>query len=268
MIFRDNDLLADLADATSAFADLERPTATEWESYWRRNPIRAITTASRGDPPWFEDVDGRLVPQVSVDENLGDAFQAMVREITEYRLHRYLARQAARRVGEVRKPIEDGVEVDATFSVETTGRTPTSVVIMSAGGSDNTGYVRGFDLVLQRLAGIGARLVDAYIETKATVALPIADRRLDPGEDCSYPVPLAPGVHLEDMRRAMLRSMSRVGRAPDARGGGNQRKRTRLVIDVPEGWSAVALADSLAQGRDPDATLTSPQPESSVRARS
>ncbi|NLE79673.1 MAG: DEAD/DEAH box helicase family protein [Rhodococcus sp.] len=254
MIFRDNDLLADLADASASFADLQRPTTAEWESYWRRNPIRAITTASRGQEPWFDEIDGRLTPRLALDESLTGAFETMVREITEYRLHRYLAAQAARRVGEVRQPTEGGVDVDATFSVETTGTVPTSVVIMAAGGTKgtedarNTEYVRGFDLVLQRLAGIGAQLVDAYVDSQRTAGLTVADRRLDLGDGVTYPVPLAAGTDLEAARKSMLRSMMQVGRGPASKGGGNARKRMRLIIHVPPQWSAAALADALAHG--------------------
>lgn len=96
------------------------------------------------------------MPRLAIDESLGETFEAMVREIAEYRLHRCLAAQAARRLGEIRRPTEHGVEVDATFSVETTGTTPTSVVVMAAGGTRgtkdarNTDYVLGLDLVLPR----------------------------------------------------------------------------------------------------------------------
>ena len=76
LAFRDKDPLADLADASSFFANLERPTTTKWESYWRRNPIRAITTATRGEAPWFEEIDGRRGPRVAVDEHLGETLDA------------------------------------------------------------------------------------------------------------------------------------------------------------------------------------------------
>ncbi len=181
-------------------------------------------------------------------------FEAMVREITEYRLHRYLTSQAAKRVGEVRKPTGDGVDVDATFAVETTGTVPTSVVIESAGGTTgskdarNTEYVRGLDLVLQRLTGIGAQLLDAYIDTRRTGGLAVADRRLDPGDELQYPIALAAGLDLESMRRSMLRSMTRAGRTAGSKGGGNARKRMRLIVDVPARWTAASLADALADG--------------------
>ncbi|MCB0968133.1 MAG: DEAD/DEAH box helicase family protein, partial [Ilumatobacter sp.] len=254
LIYRDVDLVADVADAGSAFTDLARPTVAEWEAYWRKNPINAITTPTRGDDPWFDVVDGELHAKVPIDPGLAAAVNAMVSEIVEYRLYRYLTSQKSRRVGEVRKPVDAGREVDATFTVETTGVTPTSVVIESAGGSAgsdfarNTEYVAGFDLVLSRLAGLGAQLLDCYIDTRNTADLSVADRRLDPGDGFTYPVPLAAGVDIVEMRKSLLRSMSKVGRSPTSKGGGNARKRCRLVVAVPAKWTASSLADAIADG--------------------
>ncbi len=254
LIYRDVDLVADTADAGSAFEDLTRPTVSEWEVYWRKNPINAITTPTRGEDPWFEVSDGNLRARVPDETDLDDTINSLVSEIVEYRLYRYLASQRTRRIGEVRKPIENGREVDATFVVETTGVTPTSVVIESAGGTAgsegarNTEYVRGFDLVLSRLAGLGAQLLDCYIDTRTTANLTVADRRLHPGDGLTYPVPLAAGVNLLNMRKSLLRSMSRAGRTSASKGGGNARKRCRLVVAVPTRWTASDLADALSSG--------------------
>lgn len=66
----------------------------------------------------------------------------------------------------------------------------------------------------------------------------------------------------------MLRSMAQVGRAPGTKGGGNQRKRTRLIIDVPAEWSAEALADVLAHGEGiSPSTVLEIKSRSSSRAR-
>lgn len=53
MIFRKTDLVADVADAGSAFDDVTQPTVAEWESYWRRNPLDAYTTSKNKAPAWF-----------------------------------------------------------------------------------------------------------------------------------------------------------------------------------------------------------------------
>ena len=254
MIFRDSDLVADVADAGSAFADVTQPTAAEWESYWRRNPIAAYTTSNNKTPSWFSLVDDLFTLDLDIPAELGPVFDALVEEIAEYRLHRYLVGQKARRVGESRRPIRDGRELDATFVVETTGGVPTSIVIESAGGTAgskdarNTDYVAGFDVVLERLRAIGARLADAYIDTRSTANLSVADRRLDPGDGLNYPVDLRTIGEIETLRRPLLQSMGKAGRAPGVKGGGNSRKRTRLVVALDASWTAAGLADAVASG--------------------
>jgi superfamily II DNA or RNA helicase/diadenosine tetraphosphate (Ap4A) HIT family hydrolase len=257
MIFRDSDLIADVSDAGSAFVDVSRPTAAEWGSYWRKNPIDAFTKINKRTPTWFSVVDDQFILNLEVPKSLGFTFDAMVEEIATYRLHRYLVGQKARRVGEKRRPFRDGAEIDATFVVETIGGVPTSVVIESAGGSTgdksarNTEYVAGFDVVLERLGSISAQLADAFIDTRSTANLSIADRRLDPGSDLRYPVDLSAVSDLGNVRRSLLRSMTKVGRDPGAKGGGNARRRTRLVVAIDDNWTAVQLADAIASGNVP-----------------
>jgi superfamily II DNA or RNA helicase/diadenosine tetraphosphate (Ap4A) HIT family hydrolase/HKD family nuclease len=270
MIFRDSDLAADVADAGSTFVDVTRPTAAEWVSYWRRNPIAAYTTSNNRTSAWFTLVDDRFTLTLEVPDELGSVFDAMVEEIAAYRLHRYLVGQRARRVGESRRPVRDGAGVDATFVVETTGGVPTSIVIESAGGTAgskdarNTDYVAGFDLVLERLKAVGAHLADAYIDTRSTATLSVADRRLDPGEGLNYPVDLRAIDDTETMRRSLLRSMGKAGRAPGVKGGGNSRKRTRLVIALGETWTAAGLADAIATGDLPARRLAPSQQDEVV----
>lgn len=259
LIFRDAELLADLSDTASAFADPNQPTVDEWNRYWRRNPIAALTNAPRGGTAWFSiDESDRLTLAADIGDELGETFDAMVAEIVEYRLHRYLLSQSARRIGESRRPRRDGVAIDATFTVETTGAIASSVVIESAGGTRgstsarNVEYVDGFDLVLARLADVDAILADAYVDTSRTADLSVADRRLDPGSGSHYPLRLADVTDLVELRRSLLRSMSQVGRQPGVKGGGNSRKRARLVIETPRRpFAAAELADVLATGELP-----------------
>jgi hypothetical protein len=117
-------------------------------------------------------------------------------------------------------------------------------------------YVAGFDLVLERLRAIGARLADAYIDTRSTANLSVADRRLDPGDGLQYPVDLTTIDNIEAVRRSLLRSMGKAGRAPGVKGGGNSRKRTRLVIALDDSWTAAGIADSIATGNLPTRRLT------------
>ena len=257
IIYRDNDLLTDLADAHAQFADLFAPTTDEWRRYWQRNPITAMTTPTRGADPWFIVTDGNLVFAGSVEPSVTLALNEMTQELVEYRLHRYLVGRSAKRVGSSLKPTANGLEIDATFSVQTTGLTATSVVIEASGGTKGTPgarnlqYVEGFDLVLRRLADLGAILVDAHIDTQATTSLPLADRRLSPPDDHPYPIALDQVADLAAYRKGLLQSMAKVGQKPGVQGGGNQRKRTRLVIVTPEPMTAADLGQFLSAGTPP-----------------
>jgi superfamily II DNA or RNA helicase/diadenosine tetraphosphate (Ap4A) HIT family hydrolase/HKD family nuclease len=254
LIFRDNDLLADLADAGSAFADVTSPEPHEWLRYWQRNPIAAITSATRGATPWFRQIGNRLEFNAEVELEYSRTFDAMVQELVDYRLHRYLAARDTRRSGEWRRLLLNGVDIDASLVVESTGVTATSVVIESSGGTKgekgakNLDYVQGFDLILQRLASLNVLLLDALVDTRTTSTLAVADRRLKPGDQIGYPIRLAQVADLKELRRALLRSMAKVGQASGAKGSGNARKRTRLVISTSEPWTALKLADALASG--------------------
>jgi hypothetical protein len=66
--------------------------------------------------------------------------------------------------------------------------------------------VKGVDLILQRLAGVGAQIVDAYIETGATSQLPVSDRRLSAGDDRGFPVVLAEVEDLKELSRSLIGS--------------------------------------------------------------
>jgi hypothetical protein len=76
---------------SSAIPEPEDAPVSEWVSLWRRNPIQALTTPTAGDPPLFELDGDRLVPVFSVPDEHGDAFDAMVAELVDYRLAKYLA---------------------------------------------------------------------------------------------------------------------------------------------------------------------------------
>jgi len=71
--------------------DLGAASTEDWVAYWRRWPIAAWAGELRGTPGrWFQ-VDGeRLEPTFRIAPTLGDTFDAMVAEIVEYRLSRYL----------------------------------------------------------------------------------------------------------------------------------------------------------------------------------
>lgn len=252
-VMNDPALRADLNDATAAFADVRSPRPDEWLRYWRSNPIAGLCRAPRGSKAWFADSDDRLALELSIPDELGPTFDAMTSELVEYRLHRYLRGRSARLGSEQRTLERDGEEIDATFVVDGDLGVPTGVVINSSGGTKGTesarnlDYVAGFDLVLERLRALRATVLDVHIDTTRTRDLKLADRRLTPGS-LTYPIDLSEITDLSATRQSLLQSMAKVGQAPGATGGGNQRKRTRIVIALPEEWTVSELADALAKG--------------------
>lgn len=252
LVMRDRRLRNDLADATRSFRDAAQPTESEWLSYWRKNPVNAWTGGNTAGQAWFAVRDEIMRLQLDIPAEQGDVFDAMVREMVEYRLHRYLLAKKRLDMGE-RRMVRDegGSPLDAEFSVELLDEGLT-VVIESAGGTAgtpearNSDYVAGFDLVLGRLAAAGAQLTDAYVDSGRTSSMSIDERRLHAGDDFAYPVDLN-SADLPALRRGLLRSMTKVGRGQGASGGGNARKRVRLVVNgiLPD---ARALADTIAAG--------------------
>lgn len=260
-VFGDPRLLGDLEDAGSSFADIANPTEQEWARYWRKNPVNALvggtsTTARR----WFELTDGGESIQLllQIPDDLATTFDAMVGEIVEYRLHRYLVAGTARRPGERRQPIgPDGTVLDATFWVDSLLGRPVSVLFDSAGGAvggkpkRNPDYVAGIDAVLARLKELNVTVLDAYVDSGRTKDLPIPDRRLDPGGDRSFPLELDVIDDLTAVRKSLLNSMKAIGRDSKAKDtGGNSRKAMRLLLDGVAGMAPAQLADRLA-GSDP-----------------
>ena len=267
-IQRDARLDGDLQDVASAFRDPANPTDHEWQGYWRRNPIRALTAEkSRADRGTFFTLqDNRLVLDLDVPDDMGDVFDRMADEMVGYRLHRYLRTAAARSAGEKRAVVDDdGSPLDATFTLESRSGLGAAVVLHSAGGTRNkpdarnVDYGAGLHLILGRRAQLGATIEDALVDSTKTRDLSASDRRLSPGDNQTYPLAPAEIGDPSALRKSLLRTMSKVGRDSDATGGGNARKTLRLVISGVA-MPAANLAEALATGR----TLATRPSESSV----
>lgn len=89
LMLRDPRLLMDVRTAT--FPEPEDATDAEWVSLWKKNPIQALTSPTAGDPALFRLEDGALTPTFTVPPEHGDTFDAMVAELVDYRLAKYLS---------------------------------------------------------------------------------------------------------------------------------------------------------------------------------
>jgi hypothetical protein len=81
-----------VADTTSAeMPDPVSVGADVWREYWLRWPLSAWAGQLRGSSTgWFRLEDRRFVPVFHVADDLGETFDAMVEELVDYRLGRYL----------------------------------------------------------------------------------------------------------------------------------------------------------------------------------
>jgi hypothetical protein len=81
-----------IADTTSAeMPDPASVKADAWRDYWLNWPLSAWAGQLRGaSAGWFR-IDGRrFVPMFQIPADIGETFDAMVEEIVDYRLARYL----------------------------------------------------------------------------------------------------------------------------------------------------------------------------------
>lgn len=89
IVLGDPGLVRDVGDRE--LSDVASAPADAWERYWRRWPIAHWVGQGHKRRQWFR-LEGaeRMVPTFRVPDALGDAFDAMVAEIVEYRLARHL----------------------------------------------------------------------------------------------------------------------------------------------------------------------------------
>lgn len=150
----------------------------------------------------------------------------------------HVAAGGATERSKVRRP--DGTQVDASFRVEPVGEN-TSIVLEARGGTggssdeQNSEYSEGLEQILTRLRERGLTIADAYVESRDTVTLPLAERRLQL-DDRPYPVTVD---DVQSVKKALSAAQAKVGRAPGAKGSGNSTKRIRLVV----GGTATATSE-------------------------
>lgn len=89
---RSPELFADVAEE-ERFERLDADTERSWLAYWRRNPVEAWTSAKKDRRAWFR-LDGeRFVPAFGIEPTDEIALTKLTRELVDYRLAQYRARQ-------------------------------------------------------------------------------------------------------------------------------------------------------------------------------
>lgn len=124
----------------------------------------------------------------------------------------------------------DGNDLDARFFVEHKGE-ELSVVIQSSGAGASTrnfDYDEGLRLILERLGTVDALLLRVEVDSTQTAGLS-AEARTIAIEGYSSPLLLSE-MDSYKLRRAVGGGAAKTARHPNAKGGGNPRKRLRLVL--------------------------------------
>jgi superfamily II DNA or RNA helicase/diadenosine tetraphosphate (Ap4A) HIT family hydrolase/HKD family nuclease len=93
LIQADPRLVADVN--AGEFPSLMVVESARWRRYWDRNPVAAWSGGK-----WFDVHDERIEPRFTIPAGLEDAFDAMVAELVEWRLHEYLTRGADDEAGD------------------------------------------------------------------------------------------------------------------------------------------------------------------------
>jgi hypothetical protein len=127
------------------------------------------------------------------------------------------------RIGLVKVHDDNGQQIDAEFEFEVHA-TGCDIVFASGGGGRNLKYGRGLEAVLGRLLNVGASIEEVLVASSDTEDLSESERRVRlPG--VPYPVEMASGVDVRELRLSIGRVVAKIGRAPDAKGSGNREKK-------------------------------------------
>jgi 5-methylcytosine-specific restriction protein A len=144
----------------------------------------------------------------------------------------------------------DGSELNADFFVERDGDR-LAVILESYSGGDhsrpprNPEYRKALRLMIGRLQGLSATLVDALIDSRDTqrAETPESERRL-----IEAPIPLASEVGPDRIYTLLTSGQRRLAVSPRATGPGNGTRRIRLRLAVPgyESYDSARLERALA----------------------
>lgn len=164
------------------------------------------------------------------------ALRRLMRELLELHLERYLAEQnkSAMKLPPMRD--DDGNEVNARFDVEEHDGMPHVVFHSRSGAGDrNTDYAAGLVLLLERLHRRGMPIERVEVYSAKTRSLPVEARTLAVDTvDLSAP---------EQVAARIRRAAAKLGRAPGAKGSGNDTKQLRIALGEPapigELWRAL-----------------------------
>ncbi|PTL81528.1 DEAD/DEAH box helicase family protein [Vitiosangium sp. GDMCC 1.1324] len=91
---RSPELLKDIEGVKALGDDWRNPKPEAFLKYWEENPVQAWVGG-----PWFRKEGNRFVPRLPIPESAREAFLDLTRELVDYRLAQYRARQRMETLG-------------------------------------------------------------------------------------------------------------------------------------------------------------------------
>ena len=143
----------------------------------------------------------------------------------------------------------DGVEIDATFSVERLASDTFSIYLASRSGGKkrsnarNTQYTQGLELLLQRLADMDATIMGVVLAPTGQDEL--TEVRLS---NRPYPWIMRNVLSIHELTMGLGRAQSATNRQPRAKGVGNNTKRIRIDCRVNRFSNVQTLERALEEG--------------------
>lgn len=140
---------------------------------------------------------------------------------------------------------DEGGEMDAEFDV--IEGVPLRITFESRGGGRNNDYIPALELLIARLAGLQATILEILISSRDALVLPWQERVLRMS-GLSYPLRLDPRVDASNLRSAISAAQQRTARAPGAKGSGNPTKRIEVALSFDREVTADWLRRFLSEG--------------------
>lgn len=161
---------------------------------------------------------------------------------------RYAALQPARRPDNTMRITEAGIELDSEFAIELLDGQPAITMSSHSGRSGgrparNSQYSDALRVVLERLADLDARIIDALVVSSTSLRdyPDEADRRF------GGPFPIrVRDYDASDLRTQLTEAMRSVARRAELGPGGNGRRRVTFLLSLQGDGSVADLAAYLA----------------------
>lgn len=238
MMLKSADLRAHLAGETSF--DWLKPGDAQRTEFWRK---KVFETSGKGLSAILQLADNQVSWRVPPPSH--DVVRNLIDEVLDAKLWQ---------LASTRTPIfrdGDGREIQSHFEV-TPDEGAWRVTLEARGGTKgseaqwNLHYDRGYHLLLQRLKKVDVKVIDAYVDSKAVQALPIARRRLL--DDDRLPLDMTAVDDVEALRKNLSLAAARVRVSDNAKGSGNSQKRVTLRVSAPGFTSKTDLEHYLSFG--------------------